>query len=246
MVMSPAEYKRLDVCILGLVRKLMRGPATSKTVTDSGTDFRTLLVQEQWRSPSAIELRIARLGLLQRVSNKPYGCRVFIAALFGSFPFESHDTVSDGKLCEHANPWARAVLTRHSRSKGGVSVGMFSTAAGGPNHGYVCSIGFFFRILDCSELWYCYLNITVAPPECLVVGAVVPGLLFPGMLPHPSSQEIHNCQCLPVVPVRLLQPHYNVTAHAEITGNCNLQCKKSVESTRSNLLVVLGMSDVST
>ena len=22
-------------------------------------------------------------------------------------PFESHDTVSDGKLCEHANPWAQ-------------------------------------------------------------------------------------------------------------------------------------------
>ena len=30
MVMSPAEYKRLDVCILGFVRKLMRGAATSK------------------------------------------------------------------------------------------------------------------------------------------------------------------------------------------------------------------------
>ena len=91
MVMSPAEYQRLDVCILGFVRKLMRGTATSKTVTDPGTPFRTLPVQEQRRwvglSPSAIELRIARLGLLQRVSNNPYGCRAFIAALFGRFAF---------------------------------------------------------------------------------------------------------------------------------------------------------------
>ena len=42
MVMSLAEYKRLDVCILGFVRKLVRGTATSKTVTDAGTKYRTL------------------------------------------------------------------------------------------------------------------------------------------------------------------------------------------------------------
>ena len=37
--MSLAEYKRLDVCILGFVWKLMRGAATSKTVTDAGTKY---------------------------------------------------------------------------------------------------------------------------------------------------------------------------------------------------------------
>ena len=36
-------------------------------------------------SPFTIELRIARLGLLQRVSNNPCGCTAFIAALFGRF-----------------------------------------------------------------------------------------------------------------------------------------------------------------
>ena len=43
-------------------------------------------------------------GSPQRVSNNLYGCRAFIAALFGRFSFEAHDTVSDGKLCERANP----------------------------------------------------------------------------------------------------------------------------------------------
>ena len=43
MVMSPAEYKWLDVCILGFVRKLMRGTATSKTVTHVGTKKITLV-----------------------------------------------------------------------------------------------------------------------------------------------------------------------------------------------------------
>ena len=92
--MTSAEHKRLDVCILGFVRNLMRGAATSKTVTGAGTKYRTLSAQEQWRwvglSPSAIELRIARLGLLQRVSNNSCGCRAFIAALFRSILFSSH------------------------------------------------------------------------------------------------------------------------------------------------------------
>ena len=44
MVVSLAEYKRLDVCILGFVRKLMRAEATSKTVTDAGTKYRILSV----------------------------------------------------------------------------------------------------------------------------------------------------------------------------------------------------------
>ena len=35
MVKSSAEYKRLDVCLLAFVRKLMREAATSKTVTDA-------------------------------------------------------------------------------------------------------------------------------------------------------------------------------------------------------------------
>ena len=34
-VMSMAEYKRLNDCILGFLRKLMREAATSKTVTDA-------------------------------------------------------------------------------------------------------------------------------------------------------------------------------------------------------------------
>ena len=55
-----------------------------------------------------------------------------------------------------------------------------------------------------------------------------------------------NYQCLPVVSTRLLQPHYNVTAHTETTGNSNLHYERSVESTRSNLSVVFGVSDVST
>ena len=32
---------------------------------------------------------------------------VFIVAVFGRSPFDAHDTVSDGKLCERANPWAQ-------------------------------------------------------------------------------------------------------------------------------------------
>ena len=67
---------------------------------------------------------------------------------------------------------------------------MFSTAAGGPNHGFFWSIVLFIRTLDCSELRYRFLNITVAPPECLVAGTVVPAPLCPGILHQPPSQEI--------------------------------------------------------
>ena len=52
-------------------------------------------------------LRLNFVLLLQRVSNNSYGCRGFIAAVFGRFPCEAHHTVSDGKLCGHANPWAQ-------------------------------------------------------------------------------------------------------------------------------------------
>ena len=41
------------------------------------------------------------------MSNNSYGCKAFIAAVLGRFPFEAHDTVSDGKLCERTDPWAR-------------------------------------------------------------------------------------------------------------------------------------------
>ena len=67
---------------------------------------------------------------------------------------------------------------------------MFSLAVGGPHRGHFWSFGVFFRILDCSELRYCYLNMTVTPPECMVAGTVVPVPVFPGVLPRPSSQEI--------------------------------------------------------
>ena len=74
--------------------------------------------------------------------------------------------------------------------------GMFSISVGGPQNGHLLSLGvFFFRILDCSELRYRYLNITVEPPECLVAGADVPVLVFPDVVAQPSSQEI------PEVPV---------------------------------------------
>ena len=51
-------------------------------------------------------------------------------------------------------------------------------------------LGSFFRILDCSELRYHHLNISVAPPECLVEGTVAAVPMFPSVLPQPSSQEI--------------------------------------------------------
>ena len=53
-------------------------------------------------------------------------------------------------------------------------------------------LGALCRILDCSELRYRYLSITVEPPECLSAGANVPVHACPEVLPLPSDQEIPN------------------------------------------------------
>ena len=66
---------------------------------------------------------------------------------------------------------------------------MFSIAVGGPHYGHVLDACVFFCILDCSELRHRHLNITVAPPGCLVAGTVVPVRLFPCVLPQPSSRD---------------------------------------------------------
>ena len=58
MVLSPAEYKRLDVCMLTLIRKLMKGDATTKTMIEGGIKYRSVSAQELWRwvglAPAAI------------------------------------------------------------------------------------------------------------------------------------------------------------------------------------------------
>ena len=110
--------------------------------------------------------------------------------MFGRFPFESHDTVSDGKLCERANPWAhqfwqdiqglREVNQRECflLLLDGRIMDIFGRLA-----------SFFFRILDCSELRYRYLSITVEPPECLAAGTAVLVLAFPDALPQEIPEE---------------------------------------------------------
>ena len=80
--MSLADYKRLDVCVLGFVRKLMRGTATSKTVTDSGR------YKSNGGGWACLRLR-SNFGLLALVSVNVCQririvARAFIAALAGS------------------------------------------------------------------------------------------------------------------------------------------------------------------
>ena len=104
-------------------------------------------------SPSAIELRIARLRLRRRVSDNSYGCRAVIAALFGRFPFEAHDTVSDGKLCERANPWAHQFWQDIQGLKD-VDQGDFLLLLDGRTMDIFGSLVTLFRIPDCSELRY--------------------------------------------------------------------------------------------
>ena len=140
-------------------------------------------------SPSAIELRIARLGLLQRVSDNAYGCRASIAALFGRFPYATHDTVSGRKLCERANPWAQQFWEDIQGHKKVDHRECFLLLLEDRIMDMFGRWRPFFRILDCSELRYRYLNITVEP-QCLVAGTVEPVPMFPDDVPQPSSQEI--------------------------------------------------------
>ena len=164
MVMTPAGYKRLDVCILGFVRKLMHGAATSKTVTDAGTTCRALSAQEQWRwvglSPSVIDLRIALLRLLQRVL---VAGPSLLQCLAGSLL--SHMIVSLMKSCVSPRILGLSSSGRTctvSRKLIRVNVVNFCCCR---IASWICLVagGLFFRILNCSELRYRYFNISVSP-----------------------------------------------------------------------------------
>ena len=91
-----------------------------------------------------MELRLARLGLFQRVQNNSYRCEAFIVAVLGRFPFDAHDTVLDGKLCERANPWAQQ-FWQHIQGLNEVDQGeCLLFFVGGPHYGHVWTHGVFF------------------------------------------------------------------------------------------------------
>ena len=169
--MSPAGYKRLDGCILPRLRQSQmqaQNIALCRYKSNIGgwaclrlrSNF-ALLAWVSFNVCQTIRL-VAGLSLLH--------------CLAGSF-FESHDTVSGGKLCERANPWAQQLWQDIQGLKDDQGE-CFLLMLEDRNMDIFGILFFFFRIFDCSELRYRHLNITMAPQECLVVRTVVPVPLF--------------------------------------------------------------------
>ena len=192
MVVSPPEYKRLDVGILGFARKLMRGAATSKQLQMQAQHIALLRYKNNGGGQVCLLLRL-NFALLACVSFSVCQTTRMVAGpsllhcLVGSLLMQMIPYLMESWMNE------RTLGLRSSGKTFKVSrklvKGIFLLLLDGRIMDIFGRWGI-FRILDCSELLYRYLNITVEPPECLAAGTVVPVHAFPEVVPRPSGQEI--------------------------------------------------------
>ena len=110
-LLAEADYNRIDKFRLSLLRKMMRGKACKKTEDTEGTVFRSVKAFEVWKYwnllPSKIDLLVRRLKRYQAWASWPEHHSQILGAFFGKMKIENdHTTLAEGKLSEHANPWA--------------------------------------------------------------------------------------------------------------------------------------------
>ena len=110
-VWSKKELQFLDACWTSLLRTAAGNECTNK-VFDQGhvkwTTLSTEALQRNWQLvPFAIELRVRRIRRYQKLAQFPVLHKQEIGALFGELCFEPHPTLVNGKVAEHANPWAK-------------------------------------------------------------------------------------------------------------------------------------------
>ena len=98
MVVSPSEYKALsgNACVERPLQKQLQMQAQNIALFRHKNNGGGLVCLH-------LRLNFALLACLSFSVCQTIGA--FIAAVFGSFLFGAHDTVSDGKLSERANPW---------------------------------------------------------------------------------------------------------------------------------------------
>ena len=107
LLLTKVHTARLDRVVAGYGRKLMRGKACGKAVTESGeTKYTQIAIGEVFRylgvASAAVELRIRRLKFLQFLSRDPFQHVHILTALFGVMAFDpgptldfAHGVVSD-------------------------------------------------------------------------------------------------------------------------------------------------------
>ena len=111
-VLHKGEYDRLDRFVLSKGRKVMRGDACAKILSEDGQiAYHAVPSHKVWRFlqlvPSSIELRVRRLKLWQAVARCPHKHVQLLAAVFGRFSFETLPTLDcHGRLAHGCNPWA--------------------------------------------------------------------------------------------------------------------------------------------
>ena len=111
--LTKTHLQRIDSKVLSYGRKLMRGEACVKLVSEDGsTEFHALPSRKVWQYlelvPTSVELAVRRLQFWQAVARNIAAHTPVLAVVFGSFKWEAASPIDEaGKLTPAAGSWAQ-------------------------------------------------------------------------------------------------------------------------------------------
>ncbi|OLP76247.1 hypothetical protein AK812_SmicGene43842 [Symbiodinium microadriaticum] len=169
-VLTQSELDRLDRFVFSKGRKVMRGDACAKILSEDGTmEYHAIPSKKVWRFlqlvPTSIELRVRRLKHWQSVARCPHRHVQLLASVFGQFSFEASPTLdAQGRIAVGSNPWAMQ-FERDIRALQDVDDGINLV------HDFAGSCLRVFTdppeqraAIDCTALRRQYLSVAIPPP----------------------------------------------------------------------------------